>query len=99
MSITTSAAANIADGYLQLASRYASPFLLSMKHAAYMAFSIVLLDLDRVLPVGPWLATAFATAWSFADACAARILVAIRVVVIGVVGVVFLPWIRLSLPS
>ena len=94
ISITASAAANIAIGYLRLASLCASPFLLSMKHAAYMALSSVLLDFERVLSAGPCLATCCAAALSFADVCAACVLVAIGVVVMGGAGVVNVSWIR-----
>ena len=74
MSLTARATANIAAGYLWLASRCASLFLLSTKHAAYIALSSVLCEFYLVLPAAPWpflLATSFAAAWScFAAACA-----------------------------
>ena len=88
ISIKASATANIAIGYLRLANLCASPFLLSMKHAAYMALSSLLLDFECVLPAGPQLAASCAAALSFADVCAARVLVAIGVVCMGGVGVV-----------
>ena len=87
ISITASAAANIAIGYLQLANLRASPFLLSMRHTAYMALSSVLLVFKRVLPAGPRLATSCAAALNFADVCAAHVLVAIGGFCMG--GVVF----------
>ena len=59
-----------------------------------MALSIVLLDLNRSLPAGPWLVTAFAAAWRFADICTAHVFVAIGAGVMGVVGVVVSFWIR-----
>ena len=70
MSITASAAENIAAGYCLLAKRFALLFLLSMKQAACNAVSNVFCVLERVLPAGPSLilraAAAAAAVFAFA---------------------------------
>ena len=53
MSITASAAENIALGYRLYARRFALPLLLSMKHAACSALSNMLPVWERVLVAGP----------------------------------------------
>ena len=67
MSITASAAENIALGYRLNARRFALPFVLSIKHAACSALSSMLLVWERVLRAGPAAASA-------ALICAPRVL-------------------------
>ena len=63
MSITASAAENMATGYLFLARRFASLLTPSVKQAAWRAACSTFVDFERVLPAGPlmiWLAARFA---------------------------------------
>ena len=53
MSITASAAENMATGYLFLARRFASLLALSVKQAAWRAACSTFVDFERVLPAGP----------------------------------------------
>ena len=70
MSITASAAENIAVGYRLRAKRFALLFLLSTKQAACNAVSNMFCVLERVFPAGPSLilraASAAADAFAFA---------------------------------
>ena len=53
MSITASAAENMATGYLFLARRFASLLTPSVKQAAWRAACSTFVDFERVLPAGP----------------------------------------------